>query len=60
MCECCGLNPAETSVSAMLSAGASERTIRVAVCKSCKDKAQHRDKETWMRIKAVVEERAGL
>jgi len=54
------LNPAETNVSAMLSAGVSERTIRVAVCASCKAKAQRRDKETWMRIHAVVKQRADL
>ena len=60
MCECCGLNPAEVGVSAMLSAGASERTVRVTVCGTCKEKAQRRDQETWMRIKAVVQQRADL
>jgi hypothetical protein len=44
----------------MFSAGSSERTVRVAVCLSCKDKALQRDKDTWMRIHTVVKERAGL
>ncbi len=59
MCECCGLNAAKTSVSAMLSAGASQSTIRLAVCESCRDKAQARDQDTWRRIEAIVKERTG-
>src|SRR5271156_3698960 len=59
MCECCALNAAKTSVSAMLSAGASQSTIRLAVCESCRHKAKARDQDTWRRIEAIVKERNG-
>jgi hypothetical protein len=54
MCQCCGLNSAVTSVSAMAMAGASARSIRVAVCRKCRDSAQAGDYDTWQRIKALL------
>jgi hypothetical protein len=35
-------------------AGASPRSIRVAVCAQCRDKARGHDFDTWQRIKAMV------
>jgi len=54
MCDCCGKNSAVTGVSAMLMAGASPQSIRVALCQKCREKARGRDFDTWQRIKALV------
>jgi hypothetical protein len=38
----------------MAMAGASARSIRVAVCRKCRDSAQAGDYDTWQRIKALL------